>query len=206
MLLSIDPVEPEPWLVARAVQALRRGGLVVLPTDTVYALACLADHDGAIERMYEVKGITPAKRLSLLVADIASGSRFARAIPNRVFRAMRRVLPGPYTFIFAASSETPRVMRQARKTVGLRIPSSPIVLAVLAELGAPLLTTSVRNDADEWVLDPAAIEAELRGKVDLVVDGGLLAAEPSTIVDLTGDEPVLVREGKGDVAALELFD
>ncbi len=205
MLLSIDPVEPEPWLVARAVQALRRGGVVVLPTDTVYALACLADHDGAIERMYEIKGITPAKRLSLLVGDIAAASRFARAIPNRVFRAMRRVLPGPYTFIFPASSETPRVMRQARKTVGLRIPSSPITLAVLAELAAPLLTTSVRNDADEWVLDPAAIEAELRGKVDLVVDGGLLAAEPSTIVDLTGDEPVLVREGKGDVAALELF-
>ena len=205
MLLSIDPVEPEPWLVARAAQVLRRGGVVVLPTDTVYALTCLAGHDGAIERLYEVKGITPSKRLSLLVGDIATGSRFTRGIPNRVFRAMRRVLPGPYTFIFPASTEAPRVMRHARKTVGLRIPASPITLAVLAEIGAPLLATSVRNDADEWVLDPATIEEELRGKVDLVVDGGLLAAEPSTIVDCSADEPVLVRVGKGDVAALELF-
>jgi len=205
VLLSIDPVEPEPWLIARAVQTLRRGGVVVLPTDTVYALACLAGDDDAIERLYEIKGITSSKRLSLLVVDIATGCRFTRGIPNRVFRAMRRVLPGPYTFIFQASSEAPRVMRQARKTVGLRIPDNPIALAILAELGAPLLTTSVRNDADEWVLDPATIEEELRGQVDLVVDGGRLAAEPSTIVDLTGDEPVLARQGKGDVDALELL-
>ena len=205
MLLTIDPVEPQPWLIGRAAQVLRRGGLAVLPTDTVYSIACRLADAAAIERLYEVKRIEPAKRLSILVGDIAEASRFTRGIPNPVFRAMRRVLPGPYTFIFQASSEVPRTMLHKRRTVGLRIPDAPIVLALLTELGEPLLATSVRNDRDEWVLDPAAIEAELDGLVDLVVDGGLLAAEPSTVIDLSGKEPRLVRTGKGDPSDLGLF-
>lgn len=205
MLLPIDPGEPESWLIGRVASVIRKGGLVVLPTDTVYALTCAFDNEPAIERLYAVKRIAPAKRLSILVPDIATAARLTRGISNSVFRTMRRVLPGPYTFIFQASSEVPRTMLRKRRTVGIRIPASPIALAVLAELGSPLLATSVRNSADEWLLDPVTIEEELRGSVDLVVDGGLLAAEPSTVVDLSGDEPVLVREGKGDVAQLELF-
>jgi tRNA threonylcarbamoyl adenosine modification protein (Sua5/YciO/YrdC/YwlC family) len=206
VLLPIDPVEPESWLIGRVANVLRKGGLVVLPTDTVYALTCVFDNDEAIERLYTVKRIAPAKRLSLLVPDIATAARLTRGIPNPVFRTMRRVLPGPYTFIFQASNEVPRVMLRKRRTVGIRIPAAPIALATLAEVGSPLLATSVRNAADEWVLDPATIAEDLRGQADLVVDGGLLAAEPSTVVDLSGDEPVLVRAGKGDVAALELFE
>ncbi len=206
MLLPIDPVEPESWLIGRVANVLRKGGLVVLPTDTVYALTCVFDNDDAIERLYAVKRIAPAKRLSLLVSDIATAARLTRGIPNPVFRTMRRVLPGPYTFIFQASNEVPRVMLRKRRTVGIRIPASPIALATLAEVGSPLLATSVRNASEEWVLDPAVIAEDLRGQADLVVDGGLLTAEPSTVVDLSGDEPVLVRAGKGDVAALELFE
>jgi len=202
MLLSIDPEQPEPWLIGRVANTLRRSGVVVIPTDTVYALACSLESAEAVERLYEVKGITPAKRLSLLVPDIATASRFTRGITNSVFRAMRRVLPGPYTFIFAASTEAPRIMLRKRRTVGIRLPDSPIALALLAELGEPLLTTSVRGPQDEFLLDPAAIEDELGSQVDLVVDGGLLANEPSTVVDLSGGEPVVVREGKGDPAAL----
>lgn len=205
MLLTIDPVEPESWLIARAAQALRKGGVVVVPTDTVYALACRLSDEEAVERLYGIKGITPARRLSILVRDIATASRYTRGIANPVFRAMRRVLPGPYTFIFQASNEVPRVMLHKRRTVGLRIPDSPITLALLGQLDEPLLTGSVRDDRDEWLLDPAEIEEALAGQVDLVLDGGPLTREPSTVVDLTGDEPVLVREGKGDVAALELF-
>lgn len=205
MLLSIDPVEPESWLIGRVAAVLKRGGLVVLPTDTVYALTCLGSDDEAIEKLYTVKRIAPAKRLSILVPDIAAAARLTRGISNSVFRTMRRVLPGPYTFIFQASGEVPRVMLRKRRTVGIRIPASPIALAILAELEAPLLATSVRNVRDEWVLDPVAIEEDLQGQADLVVDGGFLAAEPSTVVDLSGDEPVLVREGKGDVGQLELF-
>jgi tRNA threonylcarbamoyl adenosine modification protein (Sua5/YciO/YrdC/YwlC family) len=204
VLLSIDPVEPEPWLVARVEQALQRGALVVLPTDTVYALACRLGDTATVERLYEVKNITPAKRLSILVEDIAAASRYTRGIPNQVFRAMRRVLPGPYTFIFQASSDVPRIMLRKRRTVGIRIPDNPILQALLASLGEPLLSTSVRNDHDEWVLDPLQIEADLGASVDLVVDGGLLTDEPSTVIDLSGDEPSLVREGKGDVDAFDL--
>ncbi len=205
VLLTIDATEPEPWLVARAVQTLSHDGLVVLPTDTVYAIACTLDGSDAIERLYRVKGITPAKRLSILVPDIAAASRYTRGIPNPVFRTMKRVLPGPYTFILKASSEVPRIMLHKRRTVGIRIPDCPITLAILAELGRPLLSTSVRNERDEWVDDPVQIEDALRGQVDLVVDGGVLANDPSTVVDLSEETPVLVREGKGDVGALELF-
>jgi tRNA threonylcarbamoyl adenosine modification protein (Sua5/YciO/YrdC/YwlC family) len=202
MLLSIDPLSPEPWLVARVVQALRRGDVVVLPTDTVYAYACsLSDRD-ASKRLYEIKDIQPSKRLSILVPDLRTASRYARDIPNPVFRTMRRILPGPYTFIFQASSEVPRIMLRKRRTVGIRLPDCPIVLEILAELGEPLLTSSIRSGAQEYVLDPLEIEAQSPSEVALVVDGGRLPNEPSTVVDLSGDEPEVVRIGKGDVDSL----
>ncbi len=206
MLLTIDPREPESWLIARVVNLLRGGGVVVVPTDTVYGYACLLDDGEAVRRLYHVKGIAAAKRLSLLVGDLATAARYAKGMTTPVFRMMKRVLPGPYTFIFEATSEVPRTMLRKRRTIGIRYPDCPILLSVLSELGAPLLTTSVRNDADEWLLDPMEIEADLGGAVDLVVDGGKLPNDPSTVVDLSGDQPVLVRPGKGDVAALELFE
>lgn len=204
MLLTIQPDEPEDWLIGRVAHVVRRGGVVVLPTDTVYAFACAAGNPGAVEHLYRVKGITPAKPLSLLVGDLATASRYADGIPNPVFRMMRRVLPGPYTFIFKASKDVPRVMLRKRRTVGIRLVGCPIVAALLEALGEPLLSTSVRNAEDEWIIDPATIDDEVGQEVDLVVDGGLLLHEPSTVVDLSGDEPVVVREGKGDVAALNL--
>ncbi len=205
MPLHIDPIEPESWLVARVVQVLKRSGVVVLPTDTVYAFACALSSRSAIERLYGVKGISGTKRLSILVPDIATASRFTRGITNHLFRVMKRVLPGPYTFIFQASQEVPKIMLHKRRTVGLRIPDNAIVQAVLAELGEPLLSSSVRNTAEEFLLDPVLIADTLAGQVDLVVGGGVLVNEPSTVVDLSEDDPLLVRRGKGDVAALELF-
>jgi tRNA threonylcarbamoyl adenosine modification protein (Sua5/YciO/YrdC/YwlC family) len=206
VLLSIDPLEPEPWLVARVVQALKRGGVVVIPTDTVYAYACsLGDRD-APRRLYEIKGMSPAKRLSILVPDIRTASRYVRDIPNPVFRTMRRVLPGPYTFIFPAASDVPRIMLRKRRTVGIRLPDCPIALAILAELGEPLLSSSVRSSADEFVLDPVAIEEASGEELAMVVDGGRLLNEPSTVVELSGDEPTVVREGKGDVSELHFLD
>ncbi len=204
MLLTIDPKQPEPWLVGRVANILKRGGLAVLPTDTVYSFACAVYNEAAVDLLYNVKGITPARRLSILVPDIATASRFTRGISNSMFRTMRRVLPGPYTFIFPASTEVPRVMLRKRRTIGIRLPDSPIALGVLGELGEPLLATSVRGGRDEFLLDPALIDDELGDQVDMVVGGGLLTNEPSTVIDLSGPEPVVVRVGKGDVAALGL--
>lgn len=205
MLLTIDPLEPESWLLARVVNVLRRGGLVVTPTDTVYSYACLLDNPDAVERLYQVKGIAAAKRLSILVGDLATAARYAKGMTTPVFRMMKRVLPGPYTFIFPATSQVPRTMLRKRRTIGIRYPDSPILLALLEQLQAPLLTTSVRNDADEWVLDPVEIDSQVGHLVDLVIDGGKVPNEPSTVIDLSGDEPVLLRQGKGSVEALELF-
>jgi tRNA threonylcarbamoyl adenosine modification protein (Sua5/YciO/YrdC/YwlC family) len=204
VLLNIDPVQPEPWLIGRVANTLRRSGVVVIPTDTVYAFACRLTDARAVERLYEVKGITPSKRLSILVPDIATASQFTRGITNSVFRAMRRVLPGPYTFIFTAGSEAPRIMLRKRRTVGIRLPDNPIALAILGELREPLLTTSVRGAQDEFLVDPATIDDDLGSQVDMVVGGGLLANEPSTVVDFSGPEPVIVRKGKGDPDALGL--
>lgn len=202
MLLTIDPDNPEPWLVARVVQALKRGDVVVTPTDTVYAYACCLSDRDASKRLYEIKDMQPSKRLSILVPDIQTASRYARDIPNPVFRTMRRILPGPYTFIFQASSQVPKIMLRKRRTVGIRLPNCPIVLEILAQLGEPLLASSVRWSAEEYVLDPMEIEAASPDEVAMVVDGGRLLNEPSTVVDLSGDEPEVVRTGKGDVSLL----
>lgn len=204
MLLTLDPTEPESWLVARAANMLKRGAVAVIPTDTVYGLVCAISHQDAIERIYALKRLDPKKPLAILVSDMSEVGTYTRGIGNPAFRLMKRVLPGPYTFIFRASPEVPKIMLRKRKTIGVRIPDSPITLAILAEVGEPLLTTSVRYPDDQFVNDPEEIERYFGDRVDLVVDGGLLAPVPSTVVDYSGDVPELVREGKGEVDALEL--
>jgi tRNA threonylcarbamoyl adenosine modification protein (Sua5/YciO/YrdC/YwlC family) len=205
VLLEIDPVQPEPWLLVRAIHALRRGGVVVVPTDTVYGLTCSIGYPAAIERIYALKDMDPKKPLSMLVADLRMASRFAKGISTPVYRMMKRVLPGPYTFIFEATAEVPKIMLRRRKTIGIRIPDNPIALALLEELGEPLLTTSIRTPEDEIVNDPEEIERTYDRRIDLVVDGGPLLPVPSTVVDFSSGEPVLIRQGRGDVAALEIF-
>ena len=205
MIVEIDPSSPEPWLVARAAEVLRRGGVAVIPTDTVYGLACCISHDKAIKRIYDLKDMDPKKPLAILVADMTTVGRYARGVTTPYFRLMKRVLPGPYTFIFEASSEVPKIMLRKRRTIGIRMPDSAITLALLEALDEPLLTTSVRTPDDQWVIEPVEVETNLDDRVDVVVDGGPLVASPSTVVDLSGSEPVLLREGKGDVDTLELF-
>jgi tRNA threonylcarbamoyl adenosine modification protein (Sua5/YciO/YrdC/YwlC family) len=147
----------------------------------------------------------PKKPLAILVGDMTTVGRYARGVTTPYYRVLKRVLPGPYTFVFEASSEVPKIMLRKRRTIGVRMPDNLITLALLAELDRPLLTTSVRTPDDHWVIDPVEVESTLDDRVDLVVDGGPLVATPSTVVDLSGDKPVLIREGKGDVDALELF-
>jgi tRNA threonylcarbamoyl adenosine modification protein (Sua5/YciO/YrdC/YwlC family) len=205
MILEIDPVEPQEWLVARAARVLRDGGIVVIPTDTVYGITCGITHTDAIRRVYKLKEMDSTKSLAILVADMGTIGRYAKGVSTPSFRILKRVLPGPYTFIFQASSEVPKIMLKKRRTIGVRMPDNPIALALLEELGEPLLSTSIRDPEEGWVNDPEEIERSLGKGVDMVVDGGTLLPLPSTVVDLSGPEPVLVREGKGDVVTLELF-
>jgi tRNA threonylcarbamoyl adenosine modification protein (Sua5/YciO/YrdC/YwlC family) len=199
MLLSIDPVEPEHWLVAEAVKVLRKGGIVVIPTDTVYGVACDISDEAATERIYRLKGMDSRKLLSILCHDMAMAAQYTRGIPNTLFRIVRRKLPGPYTFILPASKELPRAMRRNRSTVGIRIPDCPIALELIRQYGRPLLTTSLRVAPEVWMLNPEEIESEYGRDVDLVIDGGPLFPAPSTVIDFSGLEPEIVREGKGPV-------
>jgi tRNA threonylcarbamoyl adenosine modification protein (Sua5/YciO/YrdC/YwlC family) len=200
MLLTIDPHEPEHWLVAQVVRELQKGAVVVIPTDTVYAVVCDVANEAGAERMYRLKGMDSRKLLSVLCADLGMAAQFTRGIPNTLFRVVRRKLPGPYTFILPASKELPRVMRKNRKTVGIRIPDCPITLELISQYKRPLLSTSVAPlGPGQWLLDPYVIEEEYGRDIDLVVDGGPLFPEPSTVIDFSGFDPVVVREGKGPV-------
>jgi len=205
VILEIDPVEPEPWLLARAAQVLRGGGIVVMPTDTVYGLTCGITHHDAIRRIYKLKDMDPKKPLSVLVSDMSMVGRFAKGVSTPAYRLLKRVLPGPYTFIFEASPEVPKIMLRKRRTIGIRMPDNPIALALLEEMGEPLLSSSIRDPEHDFVNNPDEIEKSLGSDVEMVIDGGILLPVPSTVVDLSGDEPVLLRDGKGDVDTLELF-
>jgi tRNA threonylcarbamoyl adenosine modification protein (Sua5/YciO/YrdC/YwlC family) len=205
MILEIDPIEPEPWLLPRAIKVLREGGIVVMPTDTVYGLTCGITHHDAIQRIYKLKDMDAKKPLSILVGDMSMVGRYAKGVSTSAFRLLKRVLPGPYTFIFEASPEVPKIMLRKRRTIGIRMPDNPVSLALLKEMNEPLLSSSIRDPELDFVNDPEEIERFFGNRVEMVIDGGILLPIPSTVIDLSGPEPVLLREGKGDVKTLELF-
>ncbi len=206
MIVEIDSEEPESWLIGQAANVLRRGGIVVTPTDTVYGLTCCIDQPDAIKRVYALKAMDPKKPLAILVPDMQTIGRYAKGVSTPAFRAIKRVLPGPYTFIFQASPEVPKIMLRKRRTIGVRMPDHPVCRALLEELGEPLLSTSIRNPDDDFVNDPVEIDATYGNRIDIVIDSGPLLPIPSTVVDLSSGEPVLLRTGKGDVDSLEMFD
>jgi len=206
VIVTINPDEPEQWLIGQVTNVLRKGGVVVTPTDTVYGLTCCIDRPEAIQRVYALKKMDPKKPLALLVADMAKDGRYSRGASNPAFSVMRRVLPGPYTFIFEASAEVPKIMLRKRRTIGIRMPDHPVTRLLLGGLDQPLLSTSIRNPDDDFVNDPLEIDATYGDRIDVVIDCGPLLPIPSTVVDLSSGVPVLVREGKGDVDALEMFE
>ena len=205
MLIQIDADQPESWLIGRAADILKKGGVAIVPTDTVYGLACDITNQKAIERIYKLKNLDAKKPLAILVSDMATIGHYARSISNTSFRTLKRVLPGAYTFVFNATQDVPKIMLRKRKTIGVRMPDNAIVLDLLEELGSPLLTTSIRTPDDDFINDPLVIEDIYGKNIDLVIDGGLLAPHPSTVIDLTGHDPILIREGKGDIEALGMF-
>ncbi len=198
--LRIYENNPNATEIAKAVGVLRDGGVVIYPTDTIYALGCDALNVRAVERICQIKGINPQKvNLSIICRELSWVSEYAK-LNNDYFKLLRRNLPGPFTFILPTSSELPKIFKN-RKTVGIRIPDHAITLALVEALGNPLLTTSVALDEDEpeYSTNPELIEERYERMVDLIIDGGEGGVIPSTTVDCTGDEPVVVRKGKGEL-------
>ncbi|MBI0327958.1 L-threonylcarbamoyladenylate synthase [Burkholderia plantarii] len=194
----IHPENPQPRLVRQAVEIVKQGGVIAMPTDSSYALACQLDDRTAVERVRRIRGLDEKQLLSLLVRDLSELANFAM-VDNHQYRLIKSVTPGPYVFVLQATKEVPRrLSHPSRKTIGLRVPDHAITLAVLEALGEPLLGTTLILPPDTDPLnDPEEIRERLEKQVDLVIDGGACPREPSTIVDLTGAEPVLVRAGRG---------
>ena len=198
---TIHPDNPNLRLIHQAVAVLRAGGVVVYPTDSCYALGCHLDDKDAVARIRQIRKLDEHHHLTLMCRDLSEISRYAR-VDNVKFRLLKSNTPGSYTFILEASKEVPkRLQHPKRSTIGMRIPDHPVALALLEELGEPLLSTTLIFPEQELPLnDPAQIRELLEKKVDLVIDGGAVGVEFTTVIDLTGDAPVLVRRGKGDVA------
>lgn len=192
---------PQERLIKKAAQVLKDGGIVVYPTDTIYGLGVDLFNKQAMERALRIKKASSHKLMSFLCPDLKDISKWA-IVSNEAYKVMRRVLPGPYTFVLKASREIPRSVLQKRKTVGIRIPDSEVAHALLKEMGRPILSVSVPQGADGYYSDPQEIAREFQYEIDLILDAGVMFNKPSTVVDFSGDEPHIIREGSGDVDAL----
>jgi tRNA threonylcarbamoyl adenosine modification protein (Sua5/YciO/YrdC/YwlC family) len=199
MVLHIHPEDPQPRLIKQVVEALQRGGIIIYPTDTVYGLGCDILQQKAVERICRIKKIDPKKaQLSFVCSDLSHLSDFAKPLSTPVFRLLKEYLPGPYTFILPASKMVPKILQSKKDTIGLRIPNNKIAMAIVKELGRPILSASLPGEMVEDYTDPEVMYENFRNEVDYVVDGGIGGTVPSTIIDCTGDEPVLLRDGLGE--------
>jgi tRNA threonylcarbamoyl adenosine modification protein (Sua5/YciO/YrdC/YwlC family) len=199
MLLQINPDNPQPRLVTRVAETLAQGGIIAYPTDTTYGIGCSIFNKRGIERIYLLKQRERKKPFSFICADLSEIARYAK-VSNYAYKVMKRYLPGPYTFVLDATSLVPDLLLTRQKTVGIRIPANKICLAIVSELGHPIITTSANRSGEEPIGDPSLVDDELGGQLDLVVDGGILSADVSSVVSLIGDEPTVLRAGIGDVS------
>jgi tRNA threonylcarbamoyl adenosine modification protein (Sua5/YciO/YrdC/YwlC family) len=202
---QVHPDNPQARLIKQAAQIIHGGGIVALPTDSCYALVCHLDDKAAVEKLRRIRGIDEKHHLTLLCRDLSEIGNYAR-VDNRQFRFLKAATPGPFTVILEATREVPRrLSHPSRKTIGLRVPENAIAQCLLQELGQPLLgTTLILPGGDDILNDAEAIRDKLEKQIDLIIDGGACAMEPTTVIDLTSAEPVLVRQGRGDPAVFGL--
>ena len=200
-LVEINPYNPQPRLIAQVVDVLRRGGLICYPTDTMYGVGCDIFNQKAVKRVHQLKKRPKNKPFSFMCSSLKNISRYAH-VGNTAYRLMRKNLPGPYTLVLPGSKVVPRIMLTRQKTVGIRVPDHPICLAIIEELGNPILNTSaVMDEHDEPVVDALDVDALFGKQVDLIIDGGEVYPDPSTVVSLISDQPEILRKGKGDLSS-----
>ncbi|MGN6435769.1 MAG: L-threonylcarbamoyladenylate synthase [Agriterribacter sp.] len=198
MLLHIHPINPQPRQIKTVVETLQDGGTIIYPTDTIYGLGCDISQHKAIEKIARIKNIDPAKaNFSFICYDLSHLSNYTKSISTSLYRLLKTYLPGPYTFILPASKEVPKLLKSKKNTVGIRVPDNEIARTIVKELGHPILSTTLPGEMVEEYTDPELMEANFSKLVDVVVDGGIGGMNPSTIIDCTGDEPILIRKGLG---------
>ena len=203
-LLRIYPENPNPKEIKKVVDVLKRGGLIIYPTDTVYGLGCDATNIKAVEKIAKIKGVKLEKsNFSFICKDLSNLSDYVKQIDSATFKILKRALPGAYTFILPSSKKLPHPFKK-RKTIGIRVPDNPITLDIVEQLGNPLISSSIRDEdiVVEYTTDPELILEKWSNLVDIVVDGGYGSNEASTVIDLSQGTPIVIREGKGD---LEIF-
>ncbi len=198
MILQINPVNPQSRHISKVVDILKRDGVIAYPTDTVYGLGCDIASRKALERVRRIKKMDNKRHLSFVFSDLKTISLYAQVTDND-YKLLRRYLPGAYTFILKATRLVPRIVLTKKQEVGIRIPDNRICQALLAELGNPILSSSVRLPDEQLLDDPREIERIYRGQIDLVIDGGVFFPQPSTVISLLDGPPMVIREGKGDV-------
>ena len=200
MLISINPENPHQRHIRQIVDKLRNGAVICYPTDTVYGIGCDIFNQKAIKKIYQIKQRAKHKPFSFMCSSLKNVNDYGH-VSNMAYRIMKKALPGPFTFVLPASKLVPKMMITKQKTVGIRVPDNNICLALIEELGNPILTTSAILDKEGGPLSEAYEFEELLGNmIDLVIDGGMVFPDPSTIVSFTGDEPEILRQGKGDIS------
>ncbi len=196
---ELHPETPQVRFINKAVNVLRDGGVIIYPTDTVYGIGCDIFNREAIERILMIKNEANSKLLSFICSDFKDISKYAK-VSNYAYKVMKKVLPGPYTFVLPAAKDVPKKLWTKRKTVGIRIPDNEIARTLAAELGHPIISTSVTNRKGDIYYDPSEIKAVFAPHVDLMLANGALNGQTSTIIDLSGEKPVIIREGAGDIS------
>lgn len=202
MLVTINAENPQPRLIQQMIDILEEGGVIIYPTDTIYGIGCDITNKNAVEKVARLRGMDPAKAMfSFICQDISQVTEYSKTISNDVFRVMKHNLPGPFTFILNSNNKTPKILKNRKETIGVRIIDNNIVDALVRGLGRPILTASVKSDdtVNEYYTDPHDIYERFGKLVDAVIDGGTGGTEPSTVILCTGTEPEMIREGVGEL-------
>ena len=202
MLLKINPINPQERLLCKVGEVLKKGGIIAYPTDTYYGIGCDIMNKRTIEKIYQLKQRSKNKPFSFICSDLKNISNYAK-VSNYVYRTMKRLLPGPYTFVLEGSRLVPKIMLTKRKSVGIRVPDNRICISLVKEIGNPIISTSASMPDNQIFHDPSLIHDYFGSRIDLVIDGGPVPGEPSSIISLVDDMPEVIRKGLGDVSVFE---